>query len=88
MAGVACAGVDSAGGVINGGGQSFVTVNGAPMAVVGDGVAGHGSGSHASAVLVQGSSILTINGVPVVLAGMRASCNDQATGRPNVTCSA
>lgn len=86
MAGVARGGIDRAGGTIQGGLQTIATINGAPIAVVGDSVTGHGSGSHASAVMVQGSSIFTINGIPVVLAGMRASCNDQATGDPKVTC--
>lgn len=86
MPGISRVGIDSAGGIIRGGGQSIATINGAPIAVLGDDVTGHGSGSHASAKMAQGSAIFTINGIPVVLAGMRASCNDQATGDPKATC--
>jgi len=86
MPGITRVGIDSAGGVIRGPGASLLTINGAPASLVGDEVTGHGSGSHASAVMVQGSAILTVNGVAVVLAGMRASCNDVATGDPKHTC--
>jgi uncharacterized Zn-binding protein involved in type VI secretion len=87
MAGISRAGVDTAGGVIQPT-QSIATINGVPIATVGASVTGHGSGSHASAVMPTGSAIFTINGIPVVLAGMRATCNDQATGDPKHTCSA
>lgn len=86
MPGITRVGIDTAGGVIQGPGAPLVTINGAPVSLVGDSVTGHGSGSHASAVMVQGSAIFTVNGIPVVLAGMRASCNDQATGDPKHTC--
>ncbi|MNT56239.1 PAAR motif protein [compost metagenome] len=87
MAGIARAGVDSAGGIIQPT-QSIATINGIPIATMGASITGHGSGSHSSASIVEGSSLFTINGVPVVLAGMRASCNDQATGDGKHTCSA
>jgi uncharacterized Zn-binding protein involved in type VI secretion len=86
MPGISRAGIDTAGGIIQPT-QMVFFINGAPVATQGASVTGHGSGSHASAVMVQGSSILTVNGVGVVLAGMLASCNDQATGDPNYTCS-
>ncbi len=86
MPGISRGGIDRAGGTIQGGLQTIATINGALIAVLGDSVSGHGSGSHASAVMAQGSSVFTINGIPVVLAGMRASCNDQATGDPKATC--
>ena len=85
MPGISRAGIDAAGGIIQPT-QTKHTINGAPIATVGASVTGHGSGSHASAVMVQGSALFTINGVPVVLQGMRASCNDQATGDPKHTC--
>lgn len=85
MPGITRAGIDTAGGTIQAT-QVKHTINGAPIATVGASVTGHGSGAHAGAVMVQGSAIFTINGVAVVLAGMRASCNDQATGDPKHTC--
>jgi uncharacterized Zn-binding protein involved in type VI secretion len=87
MAGISKAGIDTAGGVIQPT-QAIATINGVPIATLGASVTGHGSGSHASAVMVQGSALFTINGVPVVLAGMRASCNHQATGDGKHTCAA
>lgn len=77
---VSLVGIDSAGGVIQGPGKPNWTWNGAPMSVVGDDVTGHGSGSHASAKMVQGSPWFTIDGIPVVRATSKASCNDEATG--------
>jgi uncharacterized Zn-binding protein involved in type VI secretion len=53
---VARAGVDFAGGQILAPGLSpTVTVNGAPIALVGNPVSGHGEGVHAAAVLAVGS---------------------------------
>lgn len=82
MGGISRAGIDTAGGVIRGGGQVMARINGAPMAVLNDAVIAHGSGSHQSAKMVQGSAIIRINGVPVVMAGCRASCGHVATGSP------
>jgi uncharacterized Zn-binding protein involved in type VI secretion len=87
MAGIARAGIDEAGGIIQPT-QSIATINGVPIATVGASITGHGNGSHSSAVMVGGSSLFTINGVPVVLAGMLASCNHEATGDSKHTCSA
>ncbi|QBJ02748.1 putative tail-associated lysozyme [Pseudomonas phage Psa21] len=87
MPGISRAGIDSAGGVIQPT-QRIATINGAPIATVGASVTGHGSGAHAGPVMVQGSVLFTINGIAVVLAGMRASCNDTASGDPKHTCSA
>jgi len=87
MPGIARVGIDSAGGVITGGMQGLVTINGAPVSVVGDDVAGHGTGSHAGPKMAQGSSLFTINGIPVCLAGHRASCGHEASGDAKHTCS-
>lgn len=81
MPGISLVGVDAAGGIIGGGGQSFVTVNGAPVSVVGDAVAGHGKSPHAAPSMVAGSSLMKINGIPVCRAGDSASCGHAASGQ-------
>ena len=86
MPGISRVGIDTAGGVIKGGGQAIATINGALIAVVGDKVEPHGKGTHGDAEMVQGSAVFTINGIPVVLAGMKASCDDTATGDPKHVC--
>lgn len=80
MSGITRVGLDTAGGVILGGGQGFVAVEGAPVAVLGDPVAGHGKDEHAGPVLAEGVAWMTIDGVPVVRAGNAASCGHPATG--------
>ena len=80
MAGVAITGVNAAGGVIIGGGQSFVKVNGKPVSVVGDAVAPHGIGPHAAPKMATGSSIVRIDGKAVCRAGDTATCGHAANG--------
>ena len=80
MPGITLGGVESAGGVIIGS-QSVVTVNGSPVAVLGDAVAGHGKSPHSNASMVAGSSVMSINGVPVCRAGDAASCGHSASGQ-------
>jgi uncharacterized Zn-binding protein involved in type VI secretion len=87
MPGVAVCNIDSAGGIIKPGPNVTIFYKGNPVAVVGCEVNGHGSGSHASAVMIQGSSKVFIKGIPIVLAGDLASCGDRATGRPDLTSS-
>lgn len=62
------------GGVILGPGAPWATLNGAPIALVGDAVASHGSSPHAAAVLTAGSSIATLGGVALCRNGDPASC--------------
>lgn len=80
MSGISLVGVHQAGGVIQGPGAPTWTLDGAPMSLVGDDVAGHGTGSHAGPKMVEGSPWMTINGIPVVRATSKASCSDQANG--------
>lgn len=80
--------VDTAGGLITGGGQSFVTVQGKAVSVVGDAVASHGSSPHSSATIAQGSAFVTINGIPVCFAGKLATCGHAATGSGHLSVSA
>ena len=78
--GIARVGVDSAGGVQLGGGQHFVRVGGALVALEGDAVAGHGDPPHAGPVMAQGSPIVRIGGIPVCRAGHLATCGHPTTG--------
>lgn len=80
MKNVALVGVDTAGGTILGGGQSFFRVNGHLVAVLGDAVASHGKSPHNSATMTQATGHLKINGLPVVVSGDSASCGHGATG--------
>lgn len=84
MPGVSRVGVDSAGGTITGPGVASVIVNGAPVSVIGDSVAGHGDEPHASATMVAGSGTVIAGGIGVVRAGDAASCGDTATGSSDV----
>lgn len=80
MPGIARVGIDTAGGLILGGGQSKYFVNNVLAAVVGDAVASHGLSPHASAVMVEGSPNVFVNNIPVCREGDLASCGDAATG--------
>lgn len=83
MPGITVKGSDSAGGTQLAGGQSEFIVNGQPVVVLGDPVAGHGEPPHTSPTMVQGSSWMTWNGIPVVRAGHLASCGHSTTGQSN-----
>jgi uncharacterized Zn-binding protein involved in type VI secretion len=85
--GVAVKDLDTAGGKQLAGGQTLVTINGKPIVLQGDPVAGHGDSPHNSPTMVEGSSLFKINGIPVVLDGHKASCGHTSTGRPLVTVS-
>lgn len=80
MPGIALVGINSAGGVQLGGGNSIFFVNGSPAVVVGDPVAGHGSGSHAGPVMTGGSPTFKINGKAAIRAGDSASCGHATNG--------
>jgi len=87
MPGVALVGLNQAGGVQKGGGQSFCKGNGALVSVVGDAVESHGNGPHQGARMVQGSTFFKINGIPVCIAGNLASCGDATDGQGWFNCS-
>ena len=80
MTGIARVGVDTAGGIILGDGQSTVYCNGSLIAVIGDRVTGHGRAPHSSPVMVQGSSTVFAGGIGVCREGDQASCGHSATG--------
>ena len=68
-----------AGGAILAAKQTWGTLNGRIIAVLGDNVTPHGLYQHAAPVMVQGSPWFTINGLPVCRARDAASCGDTAT---------
>ena len=80
MPGIARVGRDTAGGLIAGGGNDKVLVEGFPAAVIGDAVVGHGPGPHGGPVMAFGSTRVRANGKPICRAGDAASCGDVATG--------
>jgi uncharacterized Zn-binding protein involved in type VI secretion len=84
MSGICRVGIDNAGGVILGGGQSFVYANGVLVSVDGDRVQGHGPGPHAGPTMIAGSNNVFINGIAVCNAGDLATCGHPATGSNNV----
>ncbi len=80
MPGIARKTADTAGGEQLAGGQNFARIDGQLIVLLGDPVAGHGDGEHASPVMAEGSSFARINGVPICLAGHLASCGHASTG--------
>jgi uncharacterized Zn-binding protein involved in type VI secretion len=83
MSGICRVGVDSAGGIILGGGNSTVFANGALVAVNGDAVQGHGNGVHAGPTMIASSTVF-INGKMACKAGNQATCGHAASGSGNV----
>jgi uncharacterized Zn-binding protein involved in type VI secretion len=84
MPGAARVGVDAAGATINGPGVPSVKVNGAPISVVGDAVAGHGDPPHRSPKMSSGSPTVKAGGKPVCRAGDTATCGHATSGSSNV----
>lgn len=76
---------DSAGGLIVGPGASNVLVNGFPVSVLGDAVAGHGENQHAASSMLIGSPrTVFAGGLPVIRQGDPATCGHTSTGSSNV----
>lgn len=84
MPGISRVGVDTAGGTIVGNLAPTVFVNGAPIAVQGAAVAGHGEPPHSAPVMVGHSATVFACGIPVCRQGDEASCGHPATGSTNV----
>lgn len=81
-AGIAVRLLDRAGGRQLGGGQSFFSVDGQPVVVLGDAVEPHAPPVHKAPIkMVQASGWMSLNGVPVCHAGHLASCGHASTGR-------
>ncbi|PNX49193.1 MAG: hypothetical protein BV459_00540 [Thermoplasmata archaeon M11B2D] len=89
MPAVAVTTIDTAGGIITGQLQTFVTSDGIPMSVLGDPVAPHPPPlpPHFVATMAQGSVFVKIDGIPVVRAGDAASCGHTASGSSHVSIS-
>ena len=75
MAGILREGIDSAGGLITTGSPN-VFVDNYPLVRIGDKVAPHGPGAHASATMEYGSSTVFCNGIAVCRSGDAATCGD------------
>ncbi|SOC47696.1 PAAR motif-containing protein [Rhizobium subbaraonis] len=85
MPGIACVGVDIAGGAQLGAQASKFRVRGNLAVVVGDMVAGHAPflPPHIpSPTMAQGSPKFRILGIPVCREGDAASCGHPTSGRP------
>lgn len=80
MPGITRAGIDTAGGLILGGGQTKLKLQGYLVAVIGDAVQSHGSGPHGAAIMLTGSSKVFANGIGICRAGDTATCGHAATG--------
>lgn len=57
-------------------GSDTVYVDGIPVARIGDSIAPHGDGEHASAEVATGSSSVYVNGIPVARTGDAGTCGD------------
>ena len=84
MPGAARVGKDAAGGTINGPGVPSVKVNGAPISVPGDAVAGHGDSPHAGPTMSGCSGTVKAGGKGVCRAGDAATCGHAASGSGDV----
>ena len=84
MPGVSRVGIDNAGGTIVGNLAPTVLVNGAPIAVKGAQVAGHGRSPHSSPVMSGSSGTVKANGIEICRAGDAATCGHAASGSGNV----
>jgi uncharacterized Zn-binding protein involved in type VI secretion len=84
MRGVTRTGIDTAGGVLLGRGNTTVYANGFLMSVLGDAVSDHGDGKHENAIMVEASPNMFIGRIPICRLGDRASCGHASTGSDNV----
>lgn len=86
MAGVSRKNLDTAGGTLQDPPKQipssfdFCYVEGYPIAVLGQSVAGHGLSPHDNATMKESSTFVFVNSVGVVRAGDKATCDHQATG--------
>lgn len=85
MPGISRVNVDVAGGTIVGNLAPTVLVNGAPIAVRGAQVSGHGRNPHNGPVMVGASGTVFANGIPVCREGDAASCGHTASGSGTVS---
>ena len=84
MPGITRCFTDNAGGVVLGGSNSTVSVNGVPGAVITTPISGHGDGPHAAPWMAGASTSVYFSGLPVCRVGDTASCGHIATGSSDV----
>ncbi len=84
MPGVTRCFIDSAGGVVLGGSNTTVVVNGVPGSVITTPISSHGEGKHSTATMVGASTSVFFSGLPVCRVGDSASCGHVATGSSDV----
>lgn len=78
MGRVCRANIDTAGGLILEGSKT-VFIDGFPVALEGNRIEDHGTGSHDNAITVNGSSRFIVDGIPVIIEGVsRGSCDHPA----------
>ena len=82
--GIAVKGLDQAGGAQLAGTAPWYRIDGQPVVVRGDPIAGHGNATHGAPVMVEGEAWFRAAGVPVCRAGHAASCGHVTTGRSHV----
>jgi len=84
MPGVACVGIDVAGGVQLGAQAAKFKVRGNAVVVVGDAVASHPPfPPHTGApTMAEGTTKFRVGGIPVCREGHTATCGHPTTGRP------
>lgn len=84
MPGVACVGVDHAGGMQLGMQGASFKVAGSAVVLLGDAVQSHPPlPPHLGApFMVEGASTFRLNGIPVCREGHKANCGHPTTGRP------
>lgn len=74
---------DYAGGIIEGGGNTHVKVNGFYVAVDGDKVRPHGNSEHSNSKLIANSKV-RINGKMICVEDNYSTCGHTATSTSNV----
>jgi uncharacterized Zn-binding protein involved in type VI secretion len=82
--GVTRTGIDTAGGVLLGHGNTTVYANNFLITVLGDAVSDHGDGKHENAVMVEASPTVFCSEIPVCRLGDKASCGHASTGSNDV----
>lgn len=84
MPGISRVNKDTAGGIIIGELVSSVLINNFPIVVKGANIISHGSGPHASSIMIDSSNTVFAEDKAICRSGDLASCGHSATGSNNV----